>query len=490
MTPAAPIPAASVLLTRGRGSAEVYAVRRADSLRFMGGFWAFPGGKVHADDHGPYAAAARELFEETGVLVARRADGSFPESSPALAEARRGLLADTVTWSDLLGRHGLSVRPDDFLSAGSIVTPDFAPVRFDTEFFLAAKPDGQEPDVWPGELTEGAWGTADELLADWTRAGRLLSPPTVALLEAVRGLPMNELPGRAGPLLARLAAGTHPPIYFSPAVGMIPVRTLALPPSTHTNAYLVGTDNLYLIDPGPSDPAEQAKLFAMVDELLAGRRLSAIVLTHQHPDHVGAAVASARRYEAPILAHPTTAAMLAKKFKVDRTIEDGERLELGTAPDGNGTWALEAVLTPGHAPGHLCFYERRYGLLLAGDMVSTVSSVVICPPEGDLTQYLDSLRHLQAFPARLLLPAHGTASARPAYLLEQCLAHRKMREQELLEALAGGPHGVKDLAQVVYRGLPPPLMRFGELQILEGLQKLQRDGRASQGEAGWVRTPA
>jgi glyoxylase-like metal-dependent hydrolase (beta-lactamase superfamily II) len=120
-------------------------------------------------------------------------------------------------------------------------------------------------------------------------------------------------------------------------------------------------------------------------------------------------------------------------------------------------------------------------------MVSTVSSVVICPPEGNLEQYLHSLRHLLNFPARLLLPGHGSASARPMHLLEQSLEHRRLREGELLAALKDGPHKVPQLAQTVYRGLAPPLIRFAELQILAGLQKLEREGRASRSDAGWER---
>ena len=182
---------------------------------------------------------------------------------------------------------------------------------------------------------------------------------------------------------------------------------MACCPAQHTNAFLVGRDPAYLLDPGADDPAEQARLFAAVDGHVAdGRRLAAVVLTHHHPDHIGAATACADRYRVPILAHTGTARLLAGKVTINGEIRDGDQLPLGPADDGTPRH-LEAIFTPGHAPGHLCFFEPRQRFLFAGDMVSTLSSVVIAPPEGDLTAYLDSLHRLQRYPARLLLPAHG-----------------------------------------------------------------------------------
>ena len=122
-------------------------------------------------------------------------------------------------------------------------------------------------------------------------------------------------------------------------------------------------------------------------------------------------------------------------------------------------------------------------------VVSTLSSVLIAPSEGDLATYLDSLRRLQTYPLRLLLPAHGPPSARPAFILEQCLAHRAEREAQLVEALAGPPRTVPELAVEVYRGLPAKMMKYAELQIAAGLQKLQQEGRAeavaAAGETAW-----
>jgi glyoxylase-like metal-dependent hydrolase (beta-lactamase superfamily II) len=279
-------------------------------------------------------------------------------------------------------------------------------------------------------------------------------------------------------VLEHLAAGGLPPIWFSPAVQMVPLRTRALPPSTHTNSWLVGTGPVYLIDPGPDEPAEQERLFAVLDEAAAGRRLTAVVLTHHHPDHVGAAAACARRYGVPVRAHPRTAQLLAGQVEVQGDLADGDCLDLGPVPAGAGRWHLEAVFTPGHAPGHLAFFEPRYRLLFAGDMVSTLSSVLVGPPEGDLAAYLDSLRRLQALPARLLLPAHGGPSARPAFVLEECLAHRRRREEQLLEQLGPEPCTAAELAAALYADLPAPMARFAQMQVQGGLLKLRAEGRA------------
>jgi glyoxylase-like metal-dependent hydrolase (beta-lactamase superfamily II)/8-oxo-dGTP pyrophosphatase MutT (NUDIX family) len=481
--------AASVLLAREPGSAEVFLVGRSPNLRFMGGFSAFPGGKVHGSDaalaksfdvSGRHAAAVRELFEETGVLLAHRPDGSFPAAGADLTEGRRDLLEERVKFTELLSRWGLHLEAGDLAAAGSLVTPEFAPLRFDTAFFVATLPPGQEAEVWMGELTHGFWASAEQALAEWT-AGRVLwSPPTLSLLEAIRGRPVADLPDRMRALLQELQTGRIPPIWFSPAVQMVPLFSHGLPPSTHTNAWVVGTGPVYLIDPGPIDPPEQERLFAVLDEQAAqGRRLTAVVLTHHHPDHVGAATVCARRYGIPIRGHPLTAKALHGKIEVVGDIGDGDRLDLGPAPDGSGRWHLEAIHTPGHAVGHLTFYEPHYQLLFVGDMVSMLSSVVIAPPEGNLAIYLASLRRLQGLPARLLLPAHGGPSARPALVLGECLNHRLEREQQLVAALTSQPQPIARLTEEIYRGLPAPLFRWAQLQVLAGLYKLRDEGRAT-----------
>lgn len=498
------IPAASILLAHSADSHEIFVVRRSPHLKFFGGFLAFPGGKTSpADVDIPVRlarsdvplsptlakrliAGARELFEETGVLLARRPDGSFPPSSAELASYRRDLSLQKITFARILIRERLHIREADFQSIGNVITPPFAPMRFDTSFFLSCQPPDQQAEIWPGELDQGFWSTPAEVLAAWTRGDCLVSPPSVVILQAIQDRPIMEAPGRLQNLFRFHSSDDIPPIYFAPEVRLIPLHTQALPPTSYTNSFLVGREKSYLIDPGCADPAEQRRLFRFVDAFVNdGGRLEAVVLTHHHIDHVAAAGACAQRYQVPILAHPATAKVLKGAVEVTGVIEGGDRLDLGIGPDGRGPWHLEAIHTPGHASGHLAFYEPHFRLLFAGDMVSTISSVVIAPPDGDLSIYLQSLRRLRSLDCRLLLPGHGGVSSSPQKTIDKCIAHRVQREEQLLAALSSGPRNMNDLLVEVYKGVPEPMIKFARLQLLAGLQKLEREGKAIANGDDW-----
>jgi endoribonuclease LACTB2 len=160
------------------------------------------------------------------------------------------------------------------------------------------------------------------------------------------------------------------------------------------------------------------------------------------------------------------------------------------APGPNAPWEMTAIHTPGHAPGHLVFWDSTYRVLFMGDMISTLSSVVILPPEGDLAKYLDSLRLLLGYPARLLLPAHGSPTARCQNVIEEALRHCEIREHQLLDSLSTTPRNLGELTLELYRGLPSKLMPLAELQTLAGLQKLRQEGQVElTADQGWIRLP-
>jgi glyoxylase-like metal-dependent hydrolase (beta-lactamase superfamily II)/8-oxo-dGTP pyrophosphatase MutT (NUDIX family) len=481
LPPATPRAASAIILWReGATGREVFWVRRGKNLRFAGGFCAFPGGKVdRADEAIPIAGAAgleaallvsacRELFEETGILFA---EGAERLSTEARAALRRELLGGRPL-ADLLAQADLRLDPSALTPAGRWVTPSTVPVRFDARFFLAQPPPGQEAVVWPGELTDGGWISCAEALSLWRTGRVLLHPPNRWAVECLAKAPP---PG----CLEALRSPPHcvdfvtQRIDFQENLLLVALRTPTLPPATHTNTYVVGDRELALVDPGSPDPDEQEHLFRVLGGLAAeGRRLTEIWLTHHHSDHVGGLEAVWNRLRVPVRAHPLTGARMPISC-IDT--HEGDLLF--------GRW--RALHTPGHARGHLCFWDEGTGALLAGDMVSSVSTIVIDPPEGDMSDYLGSLERLRDLGPRTLYPAHGMPVPDAVGKLEEYLAHRRMREGKVRRALEPGGT-LEEITRRAYDDTPEFLHPLAARSCLASLEKLAREGVARVEGAEWM----
>ena len=461
----------------------------------MGGFVAFPGGKVHDADaalalpeqglSASQVTAARELFEETGVLLARGPDAmnrvGDADHNAELARLRRDLLDDKILFADLLHRMGLHLEAGDLRPAGRLITPPFAPIRFDTAFFVADLPAGQNPEVWPGELTAGAFLSADAALAQWRQGEYPLSPPTVSILELIHGRPVEELPALLRPALDLLDAGRVPAIWFTPDVLMIPLDCQGLPPTTHTNAFLVGSARpISSTRAPPTRPSSRNSSMWWTAGASTRSCLRIITPTISAPRRPSPAVIACRSWPIRSPRSCLRGGWRSMPFSTTATSSTWAR-----RAHGRGTWALHAVHTPGHAPGHLAFHEPDYQLLFVADMLSTLSSVIITPRDGNLRQYLDSLKRLQEYHARMLLPAHGPPTLRAAHQIAAALAHRATREQQLLDNLAQGPRSVDELALTLYRGYPPAVLKLAALQVQAGLIKLEEEGAVRSEEDRW-----
>lgn len=444
-------PAAGVILLRASG--EVYLARRNPRGKFFPGFHAFFGGAQDREDENvpgltpAQACAVRELFEEGGVWLGPDLPGS---------QARRDLLDRKLTLADLG-----AVEPARLVEAGVRTTPVYSPVRFAAQFFVALT--DQEPQVWEDELVDGAWWTPHGAYAAWQRGDILLAPPT---LEAV-GLLRNGLES-ALPELQK--EQNYPPVLpLSPGLGYLPLETATLPPARHTLCLFIGGQRQLLVDPA-------APLPEGID-----RPIVEVVFTHHHHDHIGG-WEWARSRGLKLAAHAETASRLP--FPVDRTIGDGETWDLGE-DDAGLPWRVTALYTPGHAPGHLALWEESRRFLLAGDLVSGVSTILIDPDEGDMAAYLASLERMAALEPRLVVASHGPPFGPGARVFEKVLAHRRAREERVLAHLGAEPQSLETLTEAVYADTPGAHPELARRSLLAHLQKLAGEGLAYRSRSCW-----
>ena len=438
-----------VLRRRGDGGFDVLLGRRARHSRFMPGNLAFPGGKLEPQDEPGRAGAfercaSRELREETG----------------------------------------LDIPPTAWRPAGERTTPPLYPVRFRTLFFVAELPQGGAlPDSPPApdEIESLTFADPGAVLADWESGSSLVPPP---LLPILRRMQLVN-PGDVGVLAASIAGvnkdeDANPRIEFLPGVWVLPVKTRTLPPASCTNVWMPGGRRFLVIDPGSAEPGENARLLAVIGKRVAqGDAVEAIVLSHHHRDHVSGVGTIAAALGVPVLAHEKTLARIPAlpDGVATRSLRDGDTLDL----DG---MTLDVVHTPGHAPGHLAFFDGARRVLIACDLVSGLSMILVGSEAGDMDTYLDALRRVAALDPKVVLPSHGPPL--PGKALAAAIAHREQREAGIVEVLAdGASRDLATIATAAYADTPQAPAFLRELQTRAHLERLVRCGRVEKQDDGY-----
>jgi glyoxylase-like metal-dependent hydrolase (beta-lactamase superfamily II) len=234
-----------------------------------------------------------------------------------------------------------------------------------------------------------------------------------------------------------------------------------------TNTYLVGRRDPILIDTGVGVPDYQP----LLESYLAERgwaQPSRVILTHRHRDHLGGVGRLRERYRG---------LRVAKMIHKDVDLPEGtEDLRDGDVVPGEGVTLLP-VHTPGHASDHLCYYLVEEKALFTGDVILGGSTTVIPSEDGDLADYMASLRRLQALDVRRIYPAHGPVIDDAPAKIQEFIDHRLLREQQILDALGDGLATIPAIVARIYAEVPVALHPMAAMSVESHLKKLAKEAR-------------
>ena len=546
-----PRPAATLLLLReAAGAPEVFMLQRTDKAAFLPGAFVFPGGALDPDDASERAtrrvrgmddaqassrmglasgglaywiAAARECFEESGILLAFDSGDSpiDPDRVAGLEHLRKPLNEGNLPFSAFLEREDLYIHAQEIAYYSHWITAPGRARRFSTRFFVACAPAGQHGAHDRSETVHSVWIRPREAIERGRRGEIELIFPTRSTLADLAAIPtpraalehaksMGDIETNAACWALdhegsqRLFRRADPPYYeihwsdpeekgdtcfvIQPGVAKrldrYVTRLTAPNPGAMTgpgtNTYLVGDTEIAVIDPGPALDAHVAKILEAAGGRDAGR-IRWILTTHTHVDHSPAAAALKAATGAQVLGRPAPAgASQDRGYAPDRVPADGERISFGD-------FHLRAIHTPGHASNHLCHLLEETRMLFTGDHVMQGSTVVINPPDGDMRAYLASLEKLLGEDIAIIAPGHGYLVGAPHKEVRRLVAHRLAREAKVAAAL-GRRSGatLEELVTEVYDDVSPKLHPVAMRSLSAHLDKLVAEGRVRQASGRYI----
>ena len=566
-TPADLWQAATVLLLRDTPEGvEVLMTRRSMSASFAPGAYVFPGGGIEesdkktalrAVDNAQAAivlvanndskltqtaavqrrntqnglrctqalAAIRESFEELGVLLARRPDGSWCTQADIDAIDRQN------DFYPQMQAMGYTLAADSLVMLAHWVTDRDMPRRFEVPFLVARMPDGQQPVADEREQFEPQWVRPRDALARHALGQFFIIFPTIRTLERLQhfasvdavlkvcaseqalwtscpragllnGVESRHMEHEAcfGELAMVCPDGqiTHPldwqhekPVQLLKHLMRLTAPNPSMMTGPGTNTYIVGTkDTGYIvIDPGPFLAAHVQRIF----DATSGD-IGAIVCTHSHADHSPAArpLQALCAHRPPILGLPSTSTARANAwFTPDKALQNQELLTQYLRFSNDETAlkiTLQAIHTPGHAANHVCLVLQEDGLLFSGDHILNGSTTVIDPPDGNMDDYLNALdtlaRACDEFAINFILPAHGyvlthcegtehTGGARR--VIAALKLHRLKREAKVKAAMSKLPSGsIEELVPLAYDDVSPKLWPIAARSLAAHVERLRR----------------
>ena len=240
-----------------------------------------------------------------------------------------------------------------------------------------------------------------------------------------------------------------------------------------TNTYLIGSDDITLIDPGPNDAEHIEKILS-----LGGDKIKRILVTHTHKDHSPAALPISKKLNIPMFGRlvDRDSEWEDETFVPDTVLSHGDTIS-------TNEYTLETIHTPGHASNHLCFYLKDQKCLLTGDHIMDGSTVVIAPPDGNMTEYIESLKLLESYDIDYFAPGHGEFMLEPSKTIQSIIRHRLSRESKVLRCIENNnDQDIDELLLSVYDDVPDILHPIARMSLLAHLIKLEGDGKILQTE--------
>lgn len=266
-------------------------------------------------------------------------------------------------------------------------------------------------------------------------------------------------------------------VQLSPLVRRITAPNPGPMTGPGTNTYLLGTDQIAVIDPGPAIDSHIHAIMAA-----SAGNIGKIFCTHTHSDHSPAAAKLAELTGAELIgAPPPNDPYNDQTFSPTVNVFDGQRFK-------GSDFTVLAVHTPGHVGNHYCFLLEEEGMVFAGDHVMNGSTVVIIPPSGDMKHYIESLQKLAHLPLQAIAPAHGDLIGAPLDEINGLIAHRLKREAKVVDTLdAIGATTIVEMVSAVYDDVDPSLHTWAKLSLEAHLLKLEVEMRVNcSSEERWA----
>jgi len=463
-----PRSSASVVISRSvENEFEILMCHRVPELPSFPDLWSFPGGGVSRVDH-QAAEKFDDFFEEFGnnrvavftllremveeVGISPDGSGSFSEVD---FEVRKKVCENKEEWLKMVQSGNLSISNFNCQIISDRITPPNSIMRFHNLFFHIPMGESKIEPTFPdgrSEFDEFKWWNPVDLLQSWESNELRIPPPIITLIrDLVDGMKIRGNLIEVCDILALNPPNGRHKFEYAPGVECILIPTQTLPPSTHTNCFVLGLagGERIIIDPAIRDEDGYRELQLKVEEIESeNSSIIATLFTHRHRDHIGDIELISQLYSAPIWATEITHKSVSGNYE-KLILKDGDIIQI-SSPKGRDIW--EIIETPGHCPGQICLVSDL-GIISADNC--TVNGTILVPSEdGDMDEYIRGLERIKKLEPGILFPGHGPFIPNPRRLLDRYISHRKKRHQLVLLALKEGKNNLSEISKFTYSDTP------------------------------------